>query len=93
MVLHWADTDPASIDMDAMASIYGSEALNAYWSEMSYGKMKPLSFEAFGPASINLNERYEYESDGTESGFCLGHRMPNGVLVREGGGCGMKGCT
>lgn len=93
VVLHWEDTDPNQIDMYKMRDTYADSAAATYWRDMSYDRMKPIEFSVFGPANINLNEKYEVESPDEAPQFCTGKRLDNGVLVREGGGCGMLGCT
>ena len=94
VVLHWNDTDPATIDMDLMEDLYANEMMEKYWEGQSYGSMKRMEFETFGPVNININEFYEIGEPTEEIKFCVGEKAGDGdVLVREGGGCGTRGCT
>ena len=93
VVLHWNDTDPSAIDMDLMRSLYANERIEDYWSGMSYGAMKRMAFETFGPVNINLDEFYDVGEPEEEIKFCVGTKTKEGVMVREGGGCGRRGCT
>ncbi|UPR05078.1 hypothetical protein HOP50_19g84260 [Chloropicon primus] len=93
VVLHWNDTNPGTIDMELMKRLYASEKMEKYWEGQSYGRMKEMEFDTFGPVNINVNEFYDIGEPEEEITFCVGEKAENGVLVREGGGCGMRGCT
>ena len=93
VVLHWNDTDPQQIDMELMKTLYANELIEKYWQEMSYGSMKKIEFETFGPVNMNLDEFYDIGESQEEIKFCMGSKTEDGILVREGGGCGTRGCT
>ena len=93
VVLHWNDTDPNTIDMDLMQKLYANEMIEKYWESQSYGLFKKIEFETFGPVNTNINEFYNIGGPQDEIKFCAGEKASSGVLVREGGGCGTRGCT